>query len=63
MDVSLRPAFFWAAAMSSYQTHVRLNEALKVWTPMMAKRSQKNPIKKATLTNRGAAFFKLLKIT
>jgi hypothetical protein len=30
---------------------------------MMANRSQKNPIKKATLTRSEAAFFKLLKMT
>jgi len=35
---------------------------LNACTPIIAKRSQKNPIRKDTLTSRGAAFFKLFRI-
>jgi hypothetical protein len=36
---------------------------LKLCTPIMENSSQKNPIRKATLTNNGAAFFKLRRMT
>lgn len=49
--------------MFEYHVHVRRKDDLKAWIPMMAKSSQKNPMRKPTLTSIGAAFFKLLRIT
>jgi hypothetical protein len=46
----------------SNHTHCRLKLDLKLCMPMMANRSQKKPIRNATRTRRGAAFFKLLRI-
>ena len=43
-------------------THCRRNDPLNVWIPIIAKMIQKNNTKKATCTNRGAAFFRDRKI-
>lgn len=47
----------------SCHTHVLRRLDLKLWTPTIEKRSQKKQIKNATLTSKGAAFFKLRRIT
>jgi hypothetical protein len=52
----------FVGSIGSSQTHWRLRLVLKLWTPMMANSSQKNIIRNATLTSRGAAFFKLLRM-
>lgn len=44
------------------QVHWRLKLDLKLWTPMMAKRSQKKPIRNETRTRSGADFLRLLRM-
>ena len=55
-------AVLFVGSRGSSQTHCLLRLSLKLCTPMIAKSSQKKPMRKATRMRSGVAFFRLLRI-